>query len=111
MKKAQISTIITILCLSVLLLVNTSLAGEDLGDIMDGEIGGMELHSSIKETEVASLPRLGTEVTLVEIYNENLELIAFGTAHESRILKLAHKCDLITTIAGKQFFRQAYEHE
>lgn len=109
MIKAQIP--LTILFLSVPLMVHASISSGTLKGIMEGEISGMELKSWIMVTEVSYCPRLGTEVASAGIYNENLEVIASGTACASRIMKLAHQCDLIITITVKQFHRLAYEHE
>ena len=111
MNKAQTPLKITFIFFVFLVLANTSGASEDPVEIKNGEISGGELKSLIMETELAFLPRLGAEVMLVQIYNKNLEVIAFGTAHETRMIKLVTQCDLITTITGKQFFCLAYEHE
>jgi hypothetical protein len=54
------------------------------------------------------LPEKQSEEYAIEIFDENLNLIAFGSECDSKINSLLQKSDLITKVPGKKYFRLGY---
>jgi len=52
-----------------------------------------------------------TSAASIEIFDENLNIIAFGIENEEKINTLINKSDFIAEIKGKKYFRLDYDNE
>jgi hypothetical protein len=51
------------------------------------------------------------EIIAIEIFDQNLNIIAFGSESDDRIHDFIQKSDLISEVKGKKYFRLSYDIE